>query len=237
MALVLVISKDSISQDGSTVKVVDSTGDYDVNDNPGGYGTPNPDRTDLALFIRSFSKRVSEDDIQLEVSTYDPETADEWDITLSKDGWQQVIVYGLRLYSTSLNLSIGELVYNTATEEIFKILTKSGSGPYTYTYEVVTIEEVEETGVTVAYEGTLNTLIVPGLDKCLSSANSKYFSELEVNTKSKPCEDNNFNQYLKIDAYLKAIAYDFAAGNYTASQEMVEQVEKLCSCFIENCSC
>jgi hypothetical protein len=237
MALILNITKDSISSDGATLKVVDSTGDYDATDNPGGYGTPNPDRSDLALFLRAFGKQIAEDDVTLTIATYNPQTADEWDITLQTDGWQQIKTYGLLLYNVNTNFSVGELVYNVATEEIFKILTKSGSGPYTYTYEVVEIDEIDEDGVSVAYEAVLNTLVIPELDKCLYSANKKYLSEVDTTSKTVPCDDDNFNQYLKIDSYLKAIAYDFAAGNYTASQEMVEQAEKLCDCFTENCGC
>lgn len=237
MSLVLVISKDSISSDGTTMTIVDSTGDYNVTTNPGGYGTPNPDRADIAIILRAFAKRISEDDIELDIASYDPENATEWEITLNKDGWQQIEAYGLRLYSVDTEFSIGELTYNAATDEIFKILTKSGSGPYTYTYDVVTIDEVDEDDVTTAYSYVLNTLVLSLSDICLYKSIKKYYDDLDITVKTNPCEDSNFGNYLKIDTYLKTIAYDFAAGNYSNAQESVEQVENLCNCFTESCGC
>jgi hypothetical protein len=47
--LQLKLSKVSLSSDGTILTVQDSTGDYNVSTNPGGYGTPNPARPSNVL--------------------------------------------------------------------------------------------------------------------------------------------------------------------------------------------
>jgi len=52
MGLQLKLSKVSLSSDGTTLVVQDTTGDYDSVNNPGGYGTPNPDRATTLVQLR-----------------------------------------------------------------------------------------------------------------------------------------------------------------------------------------
>ena len=89
----------------------------------------------------------------------------------------------------------------------------------------------------IAYTSTLNTLTLVNFDKCLFKANKKYYDDLDADSPALAVMDLNFNTYLKLDSYGKAIAYDFAAGNYTNAEEMVEQAEKVCDCLTDDCDC
>lgn len=236
MALTINIVKSSLNSDGTVMNLSDSTGAYNVSDNPGGYGTPNPDRDQLAIYLRAYNKR-SDDDVALSIATYDKVTASTWAVTLNKDGWQQVNSYGLRFYSTDTSFSVLELVYNVATAEIWKILTKTGSGPYTYTYSVATEADLEDTDNVVLYKSTLNTITLVNFDKCIYRALKKYNDNISADTPELATLDANFNRYLKLGSYGKSISYDFAAGNYTNAQEMVEQTEDICDCLTDDCDC
>lgn len=236
MALSINIVKSSLNSDGTVMNLSDDTGAYNVSTNPGGYGTPNPDRNQVAIFLLAYNKR-SDGDVSLSIASYNKTTATTWAVTLNKDGWQQVNAYGLQLYDVNTEFSISELVYNSGTDEIWKILTKSGSGPYTYTHSVATTADLEDTNNVIAYKSTLNTLTLVNYDKCLFKANKKYYDDLGADSPALAVMDLNFNTYLKLDSYGKAIAYDFAAGNYTNAEEMVEQAEKICDCLTDDCDC
>ena len=238
MSLVINIVKSSISEDGTTMYLSDNTGAYEPSDNPTGYGPPNPARADLAVFILATNKRIDEGDVDLEVADYNPASATSWSVTLHKDGWQQVNSYGLRRYDVNTSFSVTELTYDVASEEIRKIATKSGTGPYTYTYTVVTEAALVDEANIILYESTLNTLVTEvSLNQCHYKANKKFFNEVDVDNSTIVFDDVNFNRYMKLDAYLKAITYDFANGNYTNAEAMVEQAEKICDCFTEDCDC
>jgi hypothetical protein len=238
MALVINIVKSSINDAGTELNLSDSTGVYEVSDNPGGYGTPNPDRADIALILVANNKRQDDGDVECTVQTYNPVTATTFIVELNKDGWYQVDTYGLRLYDDTVLFDVTEAVYDVATSAIWKIATVSGVGPYTYTYTVITKQDLDSSAVIKAHESTLNTLVLVTLTECHTSAVRNYFNSASpVTNKTVVVDDANFNTYLKIDTYLKSINASFALENYTQGQLKVEQAEKLCSCIDDNCSC
>ncbi len=242
MALVINIVKDSINDAGTELYLRDDTGAYEVSDNPGGYGTPNPDRDEIALILIATNKRDGdnggEGDVECEVQSYDPVSASAFTVNLYKDGWYQVKTFGLRLYDVNTSFSITEAVYDVSSQKIRKILTKSGSGPYTYTYEEIEKEGLVENSVITLYSAVLNTLVLEALCKCHASANKNFFDAVSpVGNKTAIQDEPTFQTYLKIDAYLKSIKYSFAFGSYTQAQLKVEQAEKICDCINDNCSC
>jgi hypothetical protein len=238
MALVINIVKSSINDEGTEMLLSDSTGSYEVSDNPGGYGTPNPERGDIALILVANNKRQDDGDVECTVQSYNPVSADEFTVELNKDGWYQIDTYGLRLYDTDVLFDVTEAVYDVATSQIRKIATVSGSGPYTYTYTVITKQDLDSNTVIKAHEATLNTLVLVTLSRCHTSAVRNYFNGASpVTNKTVMVDDANFNTAIKIDTYLKSINSSFALGNYTQGQLKVEQAEKICSCIDDNCSC
>ncbi len=232
MGLALKLIKDSISEDGLTMLIKDDTGAYDADTNVGGYGTPNPARNTLALFLLCWNMRydgeVSITPVAEDIATYDPTDVTEWTVTLNKDGWQQAIVYGVKLYSTATLFEVNEVVYDVSSGELRKILTVSGSGPYTYTYDVVLPATLDDTDYIIPYTYVLNDYAIPSITTCFNKTVEYYFLTLE---------SSDFDRMLKIDAYLKSIRYSFLSGSYAPAQAKVEQVEALCSCFTADCNC
>lgn len=242
MALVINIVKDSINDSGTELYLRDDTGAYEVSDNPGGYGTPNPERDELALILIATNKRDGENggegDVECVVQSYDPVSASTFTVTLYKDGWYQVKTFGLRLYDVNTSFSLTEATYDVSSQTIRKIATKSGSGPYTYTYDIIEKEDLDESSVITLYSAVLNSLVIPGICKCYSSSNKNFFDAVSpVGNKTVIKDEPTFETYLKIGAYLKSIVDSFCFGSYTQAQLKVEQVEKICSCIDDNCSC
>lgn len=242
MALVINIVKDSINDAGTELYLKDATGTYEVSDNPGGYGTPNPERDELALILIATNKRDGENggegDVECEIQSYNPVSASAFTVNLYKDGWYQIKTFGLRLYDVNTSFSLTEAVYDVASQKIRKILTKTGAGPYTYTYEEIEKEDLVESSVITLYSAVLNTLVLEALCKCHSSANKNFFDTVSpVGNKTAVKDEPTFQTYLKIDAYLKSIKYSFSFGSYVQAQLKVEQAEKICGCINDNCSC
>lgn len=238
MALSLVIAKTGINADGTEITITDQTGVYDASTNPGGYGTPNPERTDLALFLRVFAKRYNKTEtLESTNLTTDPDSSDplvvaNWDCTLlsEKDSWIQATIYGLQLYaaSTGLLFEVGELCYDVDSASIVKILTREEGEGYTYTSESVTEADLDNESYSKAYTTILNTYAIPQICFCKYRVN-KCWQTTQT--------EENFQKYNTIDAYITAVQYAFGFGSYAEGQQMIETVEDLCTCFNEDCDC
>jgi hypothetical protein len=237
MALELSIYKYGINDAGTIITVKDNTGNYNADSNPTGYGSPNPERNTLALFLRAYAKRydggdeIVDTNLTVTPASSDKTAVDTWDVTLlSKDSWVQATIYGLQLYSTSTSFEIGELTYHAGTDQIRKILTKTGDGPYTYTYDVVEESALDEESYVKAYETILNTYAIPNLCECVNKANKKYFTAKEK-------DEVDFRRYLEFKGEVVGIKNDFGFGNYSEAQKTIEYLEIKCECFTEECNC
>lgn len=242
MALIINIVKDSINDSGTELNLKDNTGLYVASDNnPTGYGGPNPNRTDIAIILLANNKRdpLGEGDVACTLQNYNPVVDEEFTVNLYKDGWYQVKTFGLRLYNANTSFAISEAVYDVASQTIRKIFTKSGTGPYAYTYSVIQPTDLLGNTVVILYESVLNALVLESLCKCHAAANKNYFNNAgPITNTTVVSEDPNFNTYLKIDAYLKTIKYSFGFSSYPEAQLKVEQAEKLCDCIDnDNCNC
>lgn len=238
MALELELSKGALNDTDGTLIISDSTGNYDASDNTTGYGAPNPDREDLALFLRAYNNRYEgESDVTGTLLTDTPDDSDptataQWTLTLAEDGWIKCTVYGLRLYSTSTSFELNELTYDTGTSTIRKILTKTGSGPYTYTYEAVEEDALEDDDNVVAYSTVFNTYAIPDLCSCHLQSVESYFDEDDISEKQL-----KWNLSQKIRMYLVSIRNSFLIGSPAEAQKKVERAEAICACFTDNCGC
>lgn len=237
MGVILNIVESSISVDGKYLNLTDATGLYNVSDNPGGYGTPNLNKNQVATILLANNKRQDEGDILLTVQPYNPTVDYNYIVNIYKDGWYQIKSFGLRLYSVNTSFSITEATYDSASGQIRKILTKTGTGPYVYTYQVLTPSDLDSSTVITSTESILNALVLVSLTECLALSDKNFFNGAGPLTNTTVMvDDANFNTYLKIDTYLKSINYSFGFGNYTQAQLKVEQAEKICTC-IDDCNC
>jgi hypothetical protein len=232
MALELVIAQESHTADGTSMTIIDSTGGYDADNNEGGYGSPNPDRNSLALFILAFSKRYEGQDeiqdVELDVVANDPLTVSAWTVLMVKQGWVNIKVYGLKIYSTSLSFQINECVFDVTSQRIRKILTKTGTGPYTYTYVNIAQEDLLEASVNVPHQSLLDTWIMTDLCLCLQKARKQYFKTLD---------ESDMQPVRKLLSYIDSATISFELGAPADAQLKIETAEKICSCLTENCGC
>ncbi len=108
----------SQSQDASILYLTDTTGNYNVTTNPGGYGSPNVARTDLALIL-IVTYKATEADVDIQPSTYNPETIGLWTIPYDQnDGWVEFKVYPIAKKTGAETPSLNDFVYDFSGDQL-----------------------------------------------------------------------------------------------------------------------
>jgi hypothetical protein len=108
----------SENQGGTILYLDDETGDYNVSTNPGGYGSPNTARADLALILIAKYKATSED-IEIDANTYDPESVTQWTFeSLEGDGRYQFNVYSVARKTGAETPVTNDFVYDFTANEL-----------------------------------------------------------------------------------------------------------------------
>jgi len=91
------------SADASTAELVDITT---------GYGGSNPDRDELALYLKLFKRDSSLADTEVIVDNTTPLTVSNWAFNLAGDGWYVGLVYGFPIWAAGSFLSGNCVYYN-----------------------------------------------------------------------------------------------------------------------------
>tara|TARA_R100001086_G_scaffold240206_2_gene166109 strand:- start:1501 stop:2253 length:753 start_codon:yes stop_codon:yes gene_type:complete len=133
MPLILNIQKTLESTDCQYVLFPDQTGNYDAGTNPGGYGAPNDDRADIAIFL--IPKLW--DPIDNVISTLaasvvtsgndDPVNATDWILNISEDGYYPIDFGYVHLQSNGLPVDTDEYIYDTVDGQLYRSLTDSNN--------------------------------------------------------------------------------------------------------------
>lgn len=107
------------SSAGTTVTLQDITGDYS-SENTGGYGSPNEERTSLALYVVA-THELSNGAVSLTLSGYLPETADEWVVTGLDplvNQWIKFKIFNVPLQSLVVAPSEGDVSHEESSDEL-----------------------------------------------------------------------------------------------------------------------
>lgn len=126
MALELSLSVSSEANDGTSITIADVTGDYNASTNEGGYGTPNPTRASLRLYMLPLKKAEDGTPTILDVDNTDADTITSWEIEIENDGWHSFGVLACSAYSASADYSISNIVFSDVTNQIY--ITKKSNG-------------------------------------------------------------------------------------------------------------
>jgi hypothetical protein len=231
MALELDYCRTATTADCLTVTITDQTGDYDAVDNPGGYGTPNPDRADLALFLYGW-KWVSPDaddpeDIPLVIDNTDPINVTEWQIEESLDGYYYYKLFAVPVWDIATAYVIDDVVYDSTYQEYYKAIapsTGSQPGDNPANWEVVDnlIEEEENESLTVQL---YNDAITCRAEACWSQVLSDYSDQC-----CKDCDGLDIcSQWIKTDALLQAAFMNIYQEKWREADYILSTLKDLCA--------
>lgn len=110
----------SESQDGTIIYLNDETGEYDAISNPGGYGAPNTERTDIALIV-VLNYKDSDEDVEVDADTYDPEDVTQFqypDLTETGDGHYEAKVYSIDRKTGAETPAENDFVYDFSGNQL-----------------------------------------------------------------------------------------------------------------------
>ena len=232
-----------ISQDCKTVTVRDNTGIYDAIDNPTGYGGPNQDRSDLALFLQVESyKDNGELDKNELVLGVDPALDTSWNFEQDVDGYYKFKLIGVPLWSPAIAFNAEELTYLQNTESLYKALqATTGDDPESspLIWQNVSIEDTLTNNGLVA--NTTNLFISLDFDYVLACRAAKCYLDSTLKyTKSitgEPCncEDDGLKDWQKIHALYNGVLSLIVQERYLDAQQVVKQIAEICEEL--NCGC
>lgn len=186
--------------------------------NLGGFGAPNPERSDVALILVSVNK-ASAGDILIVIAPYDPESAANWTLDIdNNDGVYESTLFALNKKTGSE--SVGDVVYSVADGEVHKI-TDNG-------FTVLSgLDLLAETNPGIDSD-LLTDFIVVNSTIIKNTLNKEVTDALRLYTQ-KICDFETVfakqNDYNYIRTLLEGGVLQFCRGNYTLAQENIETLE------------
>ncbi len=216
MALVQVFTERE-SEDGTIIYITDETGEYDAISNPGGYGAPNTERSEVALIILGKYK-ASAGDVELTADTYNPEDVTEFAFSaLEHDGYYQFKIYTVDKY-VAQTATLNTFVYEFTANEL-----QRGDGAV---FVAAEYSELESNDI------ANNTEDWPHIPQ-LSMARNYLNKLLLINpyTSTQRTELRGFLVDTEI-VYHGGIAL-FAEGSYTTFQEEIEKYQSRVDTILE----
>lgn len=145
MALIPKFSISQVENNPALLVIKDTTGVYDVTTNPGGYGTPNPDQSDLHWDYSSIIRVKDSGNSFKETTIFINDTlvsGSVGEIMIDKGGLFKAKAYGSYIYDPSnLTYQIGDILWDETGEEYVEV-TALNSG--VATVESINFEDVSD---------------------------------------------------------------------------------------------
>ena len=216
MALQLKLSRVGTNQDGTEMYLSDVTGTYSNIDNSGGWGVPNPLRSEKALLVQSL-QHASDVDGEAVFADYDPETVANFTLKPTVDGYYEVFMIAV---DKVLPLVDGE--YGWTLE----------SGLVQLVSGIVTAKTVVDVYNDILFLDKVSFKTVL-LARCSILRNTKlleYVQELKSNNADKGHVrklEELHNNYDYIKTLLEGAKLFWCSDLYTESQSLVESLNEL----------
>lgn len=216
MALVQVFNITE-SEDGSTIYVSDETGTYDAISNPGGYGAPNTERSDVALIILGKYKATA-GDTDLTPDAYDPEDVTQFVFSgLERDGYHQFLIYTVDKY-VAQPATLNTFVYEFSANQL-----QRGNGA-----AFVSAEDSELEDNDIA-NNTQDWPHIPDLFRAKNYLNKLLL--INPYTSTKRTELKEFLVDTEIVSY--GVIALFGEESYTTAQEQIEKYQSRVDTILE----
>jgi hypothetical protein len=210
MALLLKISESSYDKSTHTATFSDDTGNYNVTTNPGGYGTPNPERNTLALVVSAV--RINN---QLEIVKWDDPINDtSFDYLFDSDGVYDIYLCALPFEAGAFDpnvLATDYVFYSVLDDEVYKVKENENGSKY-----------VEDTNDVVG-----NSLhISSALKYKVQSRNEERLNCMWCDWIDS-CSENLPEEYVDLEKGLRAVECYFEEGYYLQSDNTILYLNKI----------
>ncbi len=140
MPLQLSLSRESISSDFQNAYIIQDTGEYDVTLNPGGFGTPNPERSDI--YVKIFGLQYTTENAVFtnldSLGSYDGLLDLSQGFVIGGDSLNKYYAVPFPIVDPTGSFPVGTMWYDTVTGKVLKTVTVNSIIGAT---EVVTLDQ------------------------------------------------------------------------------------------------
>jgi hypothetical protein len=239
MALEAKLKRGAIDADLAFFLVQDNTGNYDAVDNAGGYGTPNPDRVDLALYVYGYRYKKDSDDLLLLIdNSADATSVTSWQVPMTEDGYYWFRMLTFNVWNDATAFVANNLVYYAgAYYRALDASTNEIPSVYPLKWELLSdadlISDELFEDANVVSSTTLDTVINSRAKACYQIQVKKHAKE---NCSCKGDVPGPVVQpYMKIFVHLNAAAFDCRQQKYAQADAELMYLKDYCASI--GCGC
>lgn len=205
--------KETYNVAGDEATVEDSTGVYDVADNPGGYGAPNPERNTLGL-VALIDYKATAGDETVVPTAFDGLLVTEILIPITKDGHIQVDGWLL------------PIIVGGEPEDTFAYDGADGLPKKLVSAVWVEVTDLNDlfADATLIHD-VLHMEVLVATSKKRNDINKERFDKI-ITGEYNETRDALDRQYINVDGRFDQASYQFAAGNYYNFQRIVEGINQ-----------
>jgi len=237
MALELKLKRGAVAADLSYFILQDNTGVYNVSTNPGGYGTPNPNRNALALYLFGYyyqsDPKVTTDN-PIVISNTIPNSVTEWQIPITADGYVYFTLLGINNWDSATAYVIDDVVFYQNNYYIaIDVSTNLDPVNNPLLWQLISDMTSEDiTGNATVYSSTFNAVTNYRAKSCYQT---QLFKEAKDNCN---CDNSNraeVRPYTKIFVHLNVAAILCSQQKYVQANDELEFLSKYCASI--GCKC
>lgn len=232
MALIADLVRTAVSQDGTSSTWTDQTV----------YGTANPDRNEVALYLTAY--KVDEDQVEtaLAVTSFDPELVTTFTTANgSIDGWVKYYFVIVDNYNVAVEYEKYDLVWSTVENAFYEYINDTpttGSAVTNATYFLVVTDPTTK----IANVGTASesgNLIYQVINKILTYQTSICYVKAASKHSKESCEgdcgcDSRLSRlFYKIRDLFSSLPLNESTGLYIEGEKNARLAEKYC----DDCGC
>lgn len=218
MALELKLKRGAVLADLSEFIMLDNTGTYDPVDNITGFGTINPDRSTVALYLYGYKYRPTSDDELLVLdNSADPLVVSQWSVPISQDGYYYFRMLGIPVWDAGVAYIVDDIVYHSS--RYYKALDVStGVDPLT---DPLTWEEIPDLTTDEIFTNT--SIYVVASDQVLNYR-AKACYQTQVQLEAEGCCDCHSKDKSKVKIYQKIFVH-LTASSFDCLQQKYPQAD------------
>lgn len=205
------------------IEFLNATGVYNVDTNPGGFGTPNPARNALAMILVA-NHKLSAGDQAASIQAYNPLAVTSFTVNLSKtvNGVLQWNILAVPLFDSGGSYSDGAVVYDNENPSL-PFIKERVAGVWVERTEA---QIVGNANVVQANEYSFPVPAAMELSKDLLMEKQPKLRDKVYGTNdyTKQEFDTSDQQYKYVDSLISAACDAFRAEAYNEAQSMIEEV-------------
>lgn len=228
MAVTMSICQTATNADCTEFTITDETGLYSVT-NTGGYGTPNLDRADLALYLIGYKYEEGEEDSEITdlINNTDPENVTEWAIANTEDGYYYFNIMAIPVWDIAVTYAIDDLVFY---QQVWykTLIANLASEPTSVNTDWEVIADI---GTEIDNEATESTVRYDFNYTCrveICYAGIVHESGAVCNS-CEDCTGKELQLYMKLDVLFQSMFIHMSQDNWAEADKVTRTITGYCS--------